>query len=126
MTDRKKDTNTYFIGIIIAASLELFFLLFSFWPLVFVAAIIGGLFCTRLRHGAFTGMIGIVLAWIVYTLANPIMPVLVQIVGSPDLGGIVVIGIWILGAIFGVLGGLMGSAIRILFDPSTIHSTSSM
>jgi len=93
--------------------------MFPFWPLVFVATILGtGFFCAELKWGALSGAISVCLAWLIYLLTNPITKTFEilssLIIGSPDFGGVIILAIFLTGAIIGVLGGLIGSGTNIL------------
>ena len=108
------------IAILVCFLLDLVFIMFPFWPLTFVAAIIGGLICVEMKWGALSGTIGVVLAWgINYLIAmNDIALQADQlgrlIIDSSGAGGIIVLLIFFIGALFGFLGGSIGSGIRML------------
>ncbi len=115
----KSNSNSPFFAIMVSCVLELIFLMFPFWPLVFVATIIGtGFFCTELKWGALSGAISVLIAWSIYFLINPITKTFEilssLIVGSPEFIGVIILAIFLIGAIFGVLGGIIGSAANIL------------
>ena len=103
--------------------LNLMVIMVPFWPLTLVAAIIGGLFCVEMKWGAITGTIGVLLAWgISYLIATNDIGLQVDqlgrlIIGSSGAGGIIVILIFLIGALFGFLGGSIGSGIRMLVFP---------
>ena len=92
-----------------------------FWPLTFLAAIIGGLFCVEMKWGALTGTIGVLLAWgmsYIFSMNNVFLQV--DQVGRliiDGAGGIIVLLIFFIGALFGFLGGSIGSGIRMLVFP---------
>ncbi|MFW9995338.1 MAG: hypothetical protein ACFFD4_25095 [Candidatus Odinarchaeota archaeon] len=93
-----------------------------FWQLTLVVAIIGGIFCTEMKWGAVSGTIGVFLAWLVYLLMNPVFELADQlgkiIIGSSGSGWIVLLIILIVGAVFGFLGGSIGSGIRMVVLPA--------
>ncbi len=103
--------------------LNLVVIMIPFWPLTLVAAIIGGCFCVEMKWGALTGTIGVLLAWgISYLIATNDIALQVDqlgrlIIGSSGAGGIIVIFIFLIGALFGFLGGSIGSGIRMLVFP---------
>ena len=103
--------------------LNLVVIMVPFWPLTLVAAIIGGFFCVEMKWGAITGTIGVLLAWgISYLIATNNIGLQVDqlgrlIIGSSGAGGIIVILIFLIGALFGFLGGSIGSGIRMLVFP---------
>ena len=103
--------------------LNLVVIMIPFWPLTLVAAIIGGLFCVEMKWGALTGIIGVLLAWgISYLIATNDIALQADqlgrlIIGSSGAGGIIVILIFLIGALFGFLGGSIGSGIRMLVFP---------
>jgi hypothetical protein len=103
--------------------LNLVVIMIPFWPLTLVAAIIGGFFCVEMKWGAVTGTIGVLLAWgISYLIATNDIALQVDqlgrlIIGSSGAGGIIVILIFLIGALFGFLGGSIGSGIRMLVFP---------
>lgn len=103
--------------------LNLVVIMIPFWPLTLVAAIIGGLFCVEMKWGALTGTIGVLLAWgINYLIATNDIALQADqlgrlIIGSSGAGGIIVILIFLIGALFGFLGGSIGSGIRMLVFP---------
>jgi hypothetical protein len=93
-----------------------------FWPLTLIAAMIGGIFCIEMRWGAFSGIIGVWFAWLIHFLLNPATKLADQlgnlIFGSSGIGGLILIFIFLIGGIFGLLGGSIGSGIRMLILPS--------
>ena len=103
--------------------LNLVVIMVPFWPLTLVAAIIGGFFCVEMKWGAITGTIGVLLAWgISYLIATNDIALQADqlgrlIIGSSGAGGIIVILIFLIGALFGFLGGSIGSGIRMLVFP---------
>lgn len=111
------------LAVLVCFFLNLVFIMVPFWPLTIVAAIIGGSFCVEMKWGALTGTIGVLLAWgISYLMAmNDIALQADQlgrlIIGSAGAGGIIVIIIFLVGALFGFLGGSIGSGIRMLVFP---------
>ncbi len=101
------------------------FTLIPFWPLAFVAAIFGGFLCTKMKCGALSAMIGIIISWGIYIIigimrnnTNILFDQLgVLITGSTGLGFLLILVVLIVGAIIGMLGGTIGSGIRILVEP---------
>ncbi|MHA1966907.1 MAG: hypothetical protein ACW964_03805 [Candidatus Hodarchaeales archaeon] len=111
------------LAVIMCFLLEMVFIMVPFWPLTFVAAIIGGLFCVEMKWGALTGTIGVLLAWgmsYLFSMNNIVLQADQLgrlIIGSTGAGGIIVILIFLVGALFGFLGGSIGSGIRMLVIP---------
>jgi hypothetical protein len=111
------------LAVLMCFLLDMVFIMVPFWPLTFVAAIFGGLFCVEMKWGALTGTIGVLLAWgmsYLFSMNN----IALQadqlgrlIIGSTGAGGIIVILIFLVGALFGFLGGSIGSGIRMLVIP---------
>jgi hypothetical protein len=117
-----------FLAIGVCFLLDLILIMLSLWPLTVVAAIAGGLFCVEIKWGALSGTLGIISAWLVsFLLAkNDIIQQADQlgelIIGSSGAGAIIVLFIFIIGALFGFLGGIIGSGTRILIF-NTLGST---
>lgn len=110
--------------VILTATLAFLFALTPLWQLTVVAALIGGFFCTTMKRGAFTGIIGVGSAWFLYVLMTPIHMLLNQfgalVLGSQGMGWLVLLIIFLVGGLFGFLGGSMGAGIRLLaFPPSS-------
>jgi len=122
LDSKQYNNNSPFFAIVITATLELIFLQIPFWPLTLLAAIIGGIFCTKMRWGALSGIIGIYIAWLIYLLINPIIELADQlgnlVFGSSGVGGLILLTIFLIGGVFGLLGGSIGSGIRIITLPS--------
>ncbi|MFX0185780.1 MAG: hypothetical protein ACFE95_22070 [Candidatus Hodarchaeota archaeon] len=122
MGSEQYNNNSPFFAIVITATLELIFLQIPFWPLTLLAAIIGGIFCTKMKWGAVSGIIGICFAWLIYFIINPIIELADQlgslVFGSSGSGGLILLTIFLIGGVFGLLGGSIGSGIRTLILPS--------
>ena len=114
-----------YFAILITIIISLLFTLIPFWPLAFVAAIIGGLLCKKVMWGALSAMIGIIISWGIYIIGEVIRnstnilfdKLGILITGSSGFGGWLIIIVLIVGAIIGLLGGTIGSGIRILVEP---------
>ena len=112
------------LSIIIILWIDLLFLLTPYWQLTFLAAFIGGLICSEMKWGAISGMVGILSAWGVSmgieNATNNTMVLLDQIgdliMGDVGLSGMFILIILLVGAVIGVLGGSIGSGMRILID----------
>ncbi len=108
------------LAVLICFILDLIFTMTPYWPLTLIAAIIGGIFCAEMKWGALTGMIGVILAWLVnlFFSMNDIALQTDQlgklIIGSAGAGGIILGIIFLVGALLGFLGGSIGSGIRML------------
>ncbi len=96
----------------------------SFWQLAIVAGIIGGIFCIKTKLGALVGSLGVGLAWLVYVIIKALTTQVIAlfdqvgsiIIGSTGLGIVFVILVVVIGFLFGLIGGYLGSSIRVLFD----------
>ncbi|MFX0152203.1 MAG: hypothetical protein ACFFAJ_15560 [Candidatus Hodarchaeota archaeon] len=122
MDSKRTEGNLPFFAIIVTCALELIFLMVPLWPLTLLAAIIGGNFCIEMKWGAFSGLIGICFAWFIYFLLNPITKLADQlgslIIGSSGMGGPILLFIFLIGGVLGLLGGSIGSGIRMIILPS--------
>lgn len=94
-----------------------------YWPLTMIVAIIAGFICVEMKWGALTGTLGVLLAWVLGYLYS-INDISLQadqlgrlITGSNGAGGMIILIIFIVGALFGFLGGSIGSGIRMLVYP---------
>jgi len=100
--------------------LEIIVIMLSYWPLTIIPAIIGGFICLEMKWGALSGLLAVLLAWILAFLfaINDIVLQADQlgrlIIDSSGAGGLIVFVIFIIGALFGLLGGTIGSGIRLL------------
>lgn len=104
--------------------LTMLFTLTPYWQLTILAAVIGGLLCTKTKCGILSALVGTTLAWGLYicigVIRNNTNILFDQlgsfIIGSSGFGILLIFIILIVGALFGVLGGIIGSGIRILLD----------
>ncbi|MHA2295699.1 MAG: hypothetical protein ACXAEU_09045 [Candidatus Hodarchaeales archaeon] len=98
----------------------------SFWQLTLVATLIGGLLCTEMKWGAVAGAGGVCLAWLLYLLMNPVFVLADQIggliMGSSGAGWLIILLIFFVGALFGLLGGSIGSGLRMLIPLSRLFA----
>lgn len=114
-----------YFAIFLTFILSILFTLIPFWPLFFVAGIFGGLLCTKMKCGALSAMIGIIISWGIYIIIEIIRnntiilfdQLGVLITGSTGLGFLLILIVLIVGAIIGLLSGTIGSGIRILIEP---------
>ncbi|MFW9854608.1 MAG: hypothetical protein ACFFFG_06090 [Candidatus Thorarchaeota archaeon] len=108
------------IPVLITTILSFVISLTPLWQLIIIAPFFGGLFCTTMKRGAFTGTAGVGFAWFVYMLMNPIHTLLNQfgaLVLGQGMGWLVLLIIFLVGALIGFLGGSMGVGIRLLAFP---------
>ena len=109
------------IGIGISFLLGFLFTLTPLWYLSFVAGIVAGLFCPKIKCGAISSCIGLALAWLTYVLILDNWIILDQvgeiIFGDSGMGIVIAILVVLLGALMGALGGSIGSEIRVLVKP---------
>ena len=114
-----------YFAIFLTFILSMLFTLIPFWPLTFVAAIFGGFLCKEMKCGALSAMIGIIISWGIYIIVEVVRnstnilfdQLGILISGSSGLGFWLILIVLIVGAIIGVLGGTIGSGIRILVEP---------
>ncbi len=111
------------VAIILCFLLDLIIITTSYWPLNLFPAIIGGLFCVEMKWGAVSGALGIIFAWLLasifsmndlYLQADQLGQLLTD---SSGVGIVIILLIFTIGALFGFLGGSIGSGIRILVFP---------
>ncbi|MFW9780444.1 MAG: hypothetical protein ACFFE8_16505 [Candidatus Heimdallarchaeota archaeon] len=108
------------IPVLVTTVLSLMVSLTPLWQLTIIAALFGGLFCTTMKRGALTGTVGVGFAWFTYMLMNPIHTLLNQfgtLVIGQDMGWLVLLIIFLVGSLFGFLGGSLGAGIRMLAFP---------
>ena len=116
--------SSYF-AILLTFILSMLFTLIPFWPLAFVAAICGGFLCRETKCGALSAMIGIIISWGFYIIievirnsTNILFDELGKLItGSSGFGFWLILIMLIVGAFIGILGGTIGSGIRILIEP---------
>lgn len=111
------------IAIVLGFVLQLIVIWTSIWPFTLVAAMIAGLICTELKWGAIAGSLGVLLAWIdafLFSINNIILQtdqLGILFTGSSGSGFFIVLLIYTIGVVLGLLGGIIGSGIRILLVP---------
>ena len=111
-----------YLGIAISFILAIIFSLTSVWHLSLLAAVIGGLFYSKMGKGALASLIGVGGAWfvviIIEIIATNVSLLLNQIsgiiLGSTSLGWLFIIIVILVGVIIGALGGALGTGIMIL------------
>ncbi|MHA2156772.1 MAG: hypothetical protein ACXABU_15620, partial [Candidatus Hodarchaeales archaeon] len=115
-----EDFNRYslVIAVFVCFLLDIMVIMALYWPLTLIAAIIGGFFCIEMKWGAISGTVGVVCAWVLSYIfsindialqADQLGGLLIDFNGA---GGVIVLLIFIVGALFGFLGGSIGSGIR--------------
>ena len=126
------DKYSFYFSILVSFIISGLFTLTPLWQLTIIAGIFGGFLCLKMKHGALGSMIGVVLSWGIYILVKIIgnnTNVLFDqlgtlIIGSTGLGFLFILIVLIVGAIFGFLGGAIGSGIRILVENRIIEEKS--
>ena len=96
-----------YFAIFLTSILSILFTLIPFWPLTFVAGIFGGFLCTKMKSGALSAMIGIIISWGIYIIigivrnnTNILFDQLgVLITGSTGLGFWLILVVLIVGGI---------------------------
>ena len=117
-------TNEPVFGIIIGLALAFGFAYTPVWPLAIIAALISGLFYKKMWHGCLIGLASVGIAWSTYailalntTRVSILMEQLGQvIIGSANIGWVLVLIVVLVGFILGALGGSLGSGIRKIID----------
>lgn len=101
----------------------LLFALTPLWQLALVAGALAGLLSPRMKWGAIAGCLGTALGWLVYMgisfLTTQSYALLGQVAGiifgSASMSSVLILLVTLIGALFGTLGGSIGSGARILF-----------
>ncbi|MHA1996224.1 MAG: hypothetical protein ACW97Z_16955 [Candidatus Hodarchaeales archaeon] len=116
------------IAVFVCFLLDIIVIMVLYWPLTVIAAIIGSLFCVEMKWGAISGTVGVLGAWILSFIFS-INDITLQadqlgrlLIDSNGAGGVIVLLIFIVGALFGFLGGSIGSGIRMLALPENAVS----
>ena len=121
-----------YFAILLTFILSMLFTLIPFWPLAFVAAICGGFLCRETKCGALSAMIGIIISWgfyisieVIRNSTNILFDELGKLItGSSGFGFWLILIVLVVGAMIGLLGGTIGSGIRILIDPKLVSEKS--
>ncbi len=116
-----KDEKIYF-GISMSFILSLLFTFTPIWQLSILAAILGGIFYSKMSKGALVSLIGVGSAWtlvvIIDLITSNVSELLNQIsgiiIGSSSLGWLFILVVILIGLILGSLGGALGSGLKIL------------
>lgn len=94
----------------------------SVWQLVIIPGIIAGLFNKSMKRAIFSGLFGVLFAWLIYIIYGLIVRNVYKILdqfGSLIIGSgyawLLLILIIIFGAIFGALGGGLGNGLLFLY-----------
>ncbi len=117
-------TNEPVFGVVIGLALAFGFAYTPVWMLAIIAALFSGFFYKKMWHGCLIGLASVGVAWSVYALialsttrVSILMDQLGQvIIGSTNIGWVLVLIVALVGCILGALGGSMGSGIRKLID----------
>ncbi len=104
----------------------------TYWQLVILAGIIGGLSTTELKRGTLSCLIGVGFAWFLYVmikiLTTPVVTMFNQVAAAimemflgmdstgEGIGAIIIVVVVFIGCFFGALGGYLGINIRIVID----------
>ncbi len=124
---RKFDLEKYSMWIGLGASIitSFLFTLTTWWPLAILAGIFGG-FCSRkIGKSIFSGGIGVLLGWAISILVKILTQfthILIDqiasiLFGAFGFGPLFIFGILLIGPILGVLGSIIGNALRIWIIP---------
>jgi len=119
-----------YFAIFLTFIFSIIFSLIPFWQLTFVAAIFGGFLCTKMKCGALSAMIGMIISWGILIIIGIIKndthilfdQLGVLLTGSTGFGIWLILIILIVGAVIGLLGGSIGSGIRILVEPKFLSN----
>jgi hypothetical protein len=109
---------TLLIGTMISLCLASILSLIPVWQLIFIAGIAGGIINKKPRFGALSGALGVGLFWILYMIDGVFIKELYGlfdligelIIGSSGIGWLLLLIIIIMGFLFGLLGGVLGSS----------------
>ncbi len=97
------------------------FALTSWWQLALLAGILGGIWTPKIGKAVLSGAIGVCFGWglsvLLKILTQHTQLLLDQIAGlifeAEGFGFLIIIGILVIGAILGALGGIVGHAIHL-------------
>jgi hypothetical protein len=114
---------TLLIGTLISLCLASILSLIPVWQLIFIAGIAGGIINKKPKFGALSGALGVGLFWILYVIDGVFIKELYGlfdligelIIGSSGIGWLILLIIIIMGFLFGLLGGILGTSGTNLF-----------
>ena len=113
------------IAVVVAFLMALLFTLTPLWQLSILAGVLGGLFVSKMKCGAFSGFVGTALAWSLYVIIEVISNqtqllfgnLSGLLAGTDRLGPILILVVILVGGLLGMLGGIIGAGIRALVLP---------
>ena len=123
MSLEKLNKYSPILSFLLSFILTLIVIMYFSWSVTIIATIIGGFLCLEMKWGAISGALAVVSAWMLNFIfsMNDIGLQVDQlgrlIIGSNGAGVIIVLIIFTQGAVFGFLGGSIGSGIRMLVYP---------
>jgi hypothetical protein len=105
--------------------------LIPIWQFIIIPGIIAGVINKSLKHGVLSGLLGVTLSWGIYILVGmytrnvgSILNQFGEMIFGDNLGGIFIVLILLLAAIFGAIGGGIGNAIMGIIEPYLRKHTS--
>ena len=114
------EKRNFILGIVISALISTSLAFIEIWQFILLAGIMAGFINDKMRKGAISGALGVLITWSVYMLIaifsrNAYVffdQFAVEIFGSSGFGWALLLLSLMLGMIFGALGGAIGSALN--------------
>jgi len=116
------EKRNFLIGTLISLALSSLLSLIPIWQLIFIAAFAGGIVNRKVKFGALSGALGVAIFWLLYVIDGVFFNGLYNlfdifgtlIIGS-GFGWLILLIIVVIGFLFGLLGGSIGSSGANLF-----------
>ncbi|MFX1496634.1 MAG: hypothetical protein ACFFBH_16705 [Promethearchaeota archaeon] len=116
----KNEDRRFILSLVIAISLTMIFTMIPLWQLVIIPGIIAGLFNKSMKRAILSGTLGVLVSWSIYIIygliTRNVYSLLDQfgaLIISEGYGWLLLILIFLFGAIFGALGGGIGNGLLI-------------
>lgn len=117
----KNEDRHFILSLIITISLTMIFTMIPLWQLVIIPGIIAGLFNKSMKRAILSGMLGVLVSWSIYIIygliTRNVYSLLDQfgaLIITEGYGWLLLILIFLFGAIFGALGGGIGNGLLII------------
>ncbi|MHA1337599.1 MAG: hypothetical protein ACTSPW_17960 [Promethearchaeota archaeon] len=122
--DKYREKRIFRLSIYLCMIITFILTFIEIWQLIIIPGIIVGILNKDMKRGATSGALGILIVWIIYTIVLMVMKNIYTLLdqfaglifGSLGYGWLILIVIWLLGALFGALGGSIGGGIAILWN----------